>query len=215
IAQQLTPIVPLGTKKVNDNASYGIGYNVGMDLAGGGLAAEDIERADFLMGLMDALAGEKPAVQPQAIQAAMQALTQKIIARREKAGAENKAVADKFLAENKTKNGVTTLDSGLQYQVLKSGNGATPSAANTVSVHYEGKLLNGSVFDSSIGGSPAEFPVTRVIPGWTQALMRMKVGDKWKLFIPPDLAYGLEPPPGSSIGINELLLFEVELLEVK
>jgi FKBP-type peptidyl-prolyl cis-trans isomerase len=110
---------------------------------------------------------------------------------------------------------VQTTKSGLQYLSLQAGKGKTPTLTSTVKVHYEGKLLSGKVFDSSIArGEPIEFPVNGVIPGWTEALQRMKVGDKWKLFIPPGLAYG-ERGAGADIGPNELLVFEVELLDVK
>lgn len=215
-AQEITPIIPPGGKKIGDVASYGIGYNVGMDISQGGITAKDVVGTDFLAGLLDALSGKSPTVQPQAIQAAMQVLGQKITARKQAEGAQNQAAADKFLEANKKKDGIQTMPSGLQYQVIKAGSGETPTTANTVSVHYEGKLLNGKVFDSSIArGEPATFPVTGVIQGWTQALLRMKVGDKWKLFVPPNLAYGENPRPGGEIGVNEMLIFEVELLEVK
>ena len=138
----------------------------------------------------------------------MTALSKKVSERRKK-------VATDFLEENKKKEGVQVTDSGLQYQVIKAGKGAVPDANSNVSVHYEGKLINGEIFDSSIQrGEPASFGVSQVIPGWTEALLRMKVGDKWKLFIPPALAYGERGSP-PVIGPNEALIFEVELLEVK
>lgn len=194
--------------KIGDAASYGLGYEIGMNVAGNGLLAEDITRDDIMAGLLDALAGKEPAINAAEVQEAMQALAKKVSDRR-------KTVATKFLEENKKKEGVQVTESGLQYQVIKSGTGAAPTAESKVSVHYEGKLVNGEIFDSSIQrGQPATFGVSQVIPGWTEALLRMKVGDKWKLFIPPNLAYGDRGSP-PVIGPNEVLIFEVELLEVQ
>jgi len=119
------------------------------------------------------------------------------------------------LAENKARNGVTTLDSGLQYEVLTAGEGASPSKEDKVTVHYHGTLIDGTVFDSSVErGSPATFGVGQVIKGWTEALQLMKAGDKWKLFIPSDLAYGPRGA-GGKIGPNAALIFEVELLSIE
>ena len=212
VAQQTTqladPLAAGAGAKVSDVASYGIGYDIGMNISGNGLEAGDVTQADLIAGIMDALAGKDPAVQAEAVQTAMSALGEKIRTRRKEA-------ANKFLQENKKKEGVQTTASGLQYQVVKSGSGATPTADSTVSVHYEGKLINGEVFDSSIQrGEPTSFGVSQVIPGWTEALLRMKVGDKWKLFIPAELAYGERGSP-PVIGPNETLIFDVELLEVK
>ena len=121
----------------------------------------------------------------------------------------------KFLADNAKKEGVKTLEGGVQYKVLKAGNGATPKPTDTVSVHYTGKLIDGTVFDSSVQrGQPASFQVNQVIQGWQMALQKMKVGDKWMLYIPSDLAYG-ERGSAGAIGPNEVLVFEVELLGVQ
>lgn len=126
----------------------------------------------------------------------------------------NKAVAEKFLTENKSKDGVKETASGLQYIVLEEGNGAKPSATDNVRVHYVGTLLNGEEFDSSVKrGQPAEFPLNGVIPGWTEGLQLMTVGSKYKFFIPSDLAYG-ERGSGGVIGPGETLIFEVELLDI-
>lgn len=216
-AQELTQIVapPKANAEVADAGSYQIGYSVGMQIARDGLTAKDISSADFLKGLLHAMGGTEPVVTPEQVQAAMTALSQRVSARMEKLSKDNLVTADKYLELNKTKDGVQTTESGLQYKVLKAGKGDKPTQESTVSVHYEGKLIDGSVFDSSIArNEPAEFPVTGVIAGWTEALLRMKVGDKWQLVIPPQLAYG-ERGSAPKIGPNELLIFEVELLEVK
>jgi len=127
---------------------------------------------------------------------------------------DNLKKANSFLAENKKKTGVVELASGLQYMVISDGAGAIPTETNTVKTHYKGTLIDGTVFDSSYDrGEPAEFPVNGVIPGWTEALKLMKTGSKWKLFIPPSLAYG-EQGAGGAIGPNEVLIFELELLEI-
>ena len=127
---------------------------------------------------------------------------------------KNKDVEDKFLAENSKKPGVVTLPSGLQYKVIKAGNGASPKATDKVTVHYRGTLINGQEFDSSIGrGEPVTFPVNGVIPGWTEALQLMKVGDKWELYIPSALAYG-NRGAGQMIEPGATLIFEVELLGI-
>ena len=121
-----------------------------------------------------------------------------------------------FLASNATREGVVTTDSGLQYEVLVSGDGASPGPTDVVVTHYHGTLVDGRLFDSSVRrGEPLEIAVNRVISGWTEALMMMRVGDKWKLAIPPELGYGEHGAPGSIIGPNETLIFEVELLAVK
>jgi FKBP-type peptidyl-prolyl cis-trans isomerase FklB len=120
-----------------------------------------------------------------------------------------------FLAENGKKEGVKTLASGLQYKVVKAGTGKTPKATDTVKVHYNGTLVDGTVFDSSIQrGEPASFPVNQVIAGWTEALQLMKEGDKWQLYIPAKLAYG-EQGAGGKIGPNSTLIFDVELLSIE
>ncbi len=131
-------------------------------------------------------------------------------------GEENRKESAAFLEANKKKEGVVTLPDGLQYIIMKKGNGPIPKSTDKVSVHYHGTLIDGTVFDSSVDrGQPAEFGVTQVIKGWTEALQLMPVGSKWKLFIPADLAYGDHPRPGGPIGPGMALIFEVELLEIK
>ncbi|GAB5401804.1 MAG: FKBP-type peptidyl-prolyl cis-trans isomerase [Aureliella sp.] len=215
VGQEVMKLNTASPSKVGDAASYQIGYSVGMQLAGNGLTPAELMQADFVKGFMHALSGTDPAVTPEQIQAAMKALDAKITARMKALAEKNASTAKAFLEKNKTADGVQTTPSGLQYKVLKSGSGAAPTDKSEVTVHYEGKLINGTVFDSSIKREePTSFPVTGVIRGWTEALLRMKVGDKYQLFIPPELAYGLQGRP-PAIGPNELLIFEVELLEVK
>lgn len=123
---------------------------------------------------------------------------------------------EEFLKENAKKEGVKTLEKGLQYKVLREGAGKSPAATDTVEVHYRGTLIDGTEFDSSYKrGQTTSFPVNRVIPGWTMALQKMKEGDKWMLFIPSDLAYRARGTPGGPIGPNQALIFEVELIKVK
>ena len=145
-----------------------------------------------------------------------QELTAKAEAKSKAEGEKNLKEGKAFLAANAKKDGVKTTATGLQYKVLKSGTGASPQKTDTVKVHYHGTLIDGTVFDSSVQrGEPITFPVSGVIPGWTEALQLMKVGDKWQLFIPSSLAYGELSPPGSKIGPNSTLLFEVELLGIE
>jgi FKBP-type peptidyl-prolyl cis-trans isomerase FklB len=138
------------------------------------------------------------------------------VARSNDVAQQNQKAGDEFLAANAKKEGVKTTKSGLQYLVLKSGSGKTPAAADKVEVHYHGTLINGKVFDSSVErGEPITFGVTQVIKGWQEALQLMKEGDKWRVFIPSDMAYGPRGTPGGPIGPNEALVFEIELLHVK
>lgn len=196
-------------KTVKQKASYGIGYNIGSNIARLG-ADLDIEL--LIKGLKDAAAKKKSPLTDEEVDEAVGQLQQEA---RKNLAEKNKKEGEAFLAENKQKEGVITLPSGLQYQVLKSGQGKSPKATDTVKTHYHGTLVDGTVFDSSVNrGSPATFPVDRVIKGWTEALQKMKVGDKWKLFVPADLAYGETPRPGGPIGPNAVLIFEVELLEI-
>jgi len=213
--ESLEILKPSDGKAVNDVVSYAIGLNIGANLAGEQVQPGDINKDDFLRGVFDSLEGKQMAVTQEQLQSAMQAFSQKMQSRFADKAKQKLDDSNKFMEENKKKEGVQVTQTGLQYKVIKSGNGASPVATNQVTVHYEGKLVDGKVFDSSIRrGQPATFGVSQVIPGWTEALQRMKVGDKWMLFIPPGLAYGERGSPGG-IGPNEALVFEVELLEVK
>ncbi len=194
---------------LQDKASYGIGLTIGGNLKSDGL---QVSVKYLARGILDAMTGKKPLIDPEVAKKAIEPFAREMAA---KVAADNKTAGAKFLAENKKQPGVITLPSGLQYKVLKKGNGPSPKATSTVSTHYHGTLLDGTVFDSSVRrGEPAQFPVNRVIAGWTEALQKMKVGDKWILYVPSDMAYGANPPPQSSIGPNSTLVFEVELLQI-
>ena len=213
--ENLEILKPTGGKPLSDIPSYFIGYNIGGSLAGEHLEAGDLNREDFLRGVFDALDRKDLVPNRAELEKAMQEFGQKIQARYTQKMAKNLEASNKFLEKNKQEEGVQVTQSGLQYKVIKSGDGATPLASSQVTVHYEGKLLNGTVFDSSIRkGQPATLGLSQVIPGWTEALQRMKVGDKWMIYIPPGLAYGEAGRPGT-IGPNEVLIFEIELLEVQ
>lgn len=203
-------------KTEKDKVSYSIGLDIGTTFK---KQSMDIDPATLLRGLQDGTAGTKPLLSEEQIKETMTAysksMMEKQTAAAKEAGDKNAAAGDKFLAENKTKEGVKTTPSGLQYKVLKEGNGATPKETDTVETHYRGTLLSGKEFDSSYKrNEPASFPVNRVIKGWTEALQMMKVGSKYELWIPPALGYG-ERGAGQDIGPNETLHFEVELLGIK
>jgi FKBP-type peptidyl-prolyl cis-trans isomerase FklB len=195
-------------------------YALGMNLAKGLKAqAIDVDTGTLVRGIRDTLSGAKPLLTDDQAMAALKQLQDeahtKQEAERNAAGEKNMTEGQAFLAANKTKDGVVTLASGLQYKILKEGTGAKPTAADSVVCQYRGTLINGTEFDSSYKrGQPATFPVGRVIKGWTEALQLMPVGSKWQLFIPPDLAYG-DRGAGGAIGPNATLIFEVELLSIQ
>lgn len=197
---------------VEQRVSYGIGYNLGSNLARDSFVTVDQEA--LRAGLADGLAKAGTRVPEAELQAAFTALQEKAQAAAAAEGEKQLAAGNDFLAKNKARAGVTVTASGLQYEVLKSGTGPKPKATDTVKVHYHGTLMDGTVFDSSVQrNEPIEFPVTGVIQGWVEALQLMSVGDKWKLTIPPAIAYGArgkgEIPP------NAVLIFEVELLGIQ
>ena len=197
-----------------------VGYAIGLQIGSQLLQTKDGLNADALiMGINDALAEKAPRLTNEEMQSAKMAFQKQVQEQAQqemtKLAVNNKAEGAAFLAANKSKEGVVTLPSGLQYKVVTAGTGATPTAADTVVTHYTGTLINGQVFDSSVQrGEPATFPVGGVIPGWTEALQHMKVGAKWQLFIPSDLAYG-ERGAGQMIAPNSTLVFDIELLEIK
>jgi FKBP-type peptidyl-prolyl cis-trans isomerase len=203
-------------KSVKERASYSIGVNIGNNFKRLGF---DLDINLLAKGIGDALSGAKSPLSDKEMQEALETFQREASARQaeraKEAADKNKQEGQAFHAENKKKEGVTTLPSGLQYKVLKSGKGKSPKATDTVSTHYKGTLLDGTVFDSSYDrGEPASFPVNQVIKGWTEALQLMKVGDKWQLFIPSELGYG-ERGAGQTIGPNATLVFEIELLGVQ
>jgi FKBP-type peptidyl-prolyl cis-trans isomerase FklB len=197
--------------ELNDNqakASYGIGANLGK-----GLLRDSVPvNIDLVIrGFRDAYAGKELPMSDTEIRSTLQAYWKET---RAKLGEENLAAGKAFLEENKGKEGVVTLPSGLQYKVLEEGEGDSPAATDIATVHYRGTLINGTEFDSSYGrGKPSEFRVNQVIKGWSEALQLMKSGSKWQLFIPSDLAYGANGQ--RNIGPNSTLLFDVELISFK
>jgi len=195
--------------------SYALGRNFAQNLRS---AEIDCDLQWLMAGISDALSAAQPKWTDEQLEAALQRFEQdmqrKMAARLEREAAKNEQEAAAFLAQNAKREGVQTTPSGLQFRVLRQGQGPSPTRSDTVRCNYRGMLLNGTEFDSSARhGGPVEFPVDRVIPGWTEALQKMRVGDKWQLFIPPNLAYGADPP-GPPIEPNSLLVFELELLEI-
>ncbi len=199
-----------------NKASYSIGVQLGTQIA----KIKDMVNEDVIIkGFKDSLSGNAPQLSAEEMQTAMQTFQQKMMdtqkAKQQELATSGKAEGDKFLAENKAKEGIKVTESGLQYKIISEGKGAIPTATDTVVTHYTGTLVNGKVFDSSYKReAPATFPVNGVIKGWTEALQLMKVGAKWQLFIPSELAYGVRGA-GESVGPNQVLIFEIELLEIK
>jgi FKBP-type peptidyl-prolyl cis-trans isomerase FklB len=188
-----------------------MGYALGLQL-GARLNGVDVDAGAMAAGIRDAATNTKPQLSDKEVDDALTMLQGQVMAQQAAIPDKNQKAGDAFLADNAKKDGVKTTASGLQYKVIKSGTGKTPKATDTVSVNYRGTLIDGKEFDAS--DKPVSFPVNGVIAGWTEALQIMKEGDKWQLFIPAKLAYG-ERGAGQSIGPNETLIFEVELLEVK
>ncbi len=208
-------------KTGSDSVSYSIGQNIGGNLKDPFM---NINFDLLIRGIKDAVDGEKLLTDDQ-MQNVMMAFNQKLMAHKQEelrvveeqkkiVGEQKKIEGQKFLEENSKKEGVVILPSGLRYKILVQGTGISPKPEDKVKVHYTGTLIDGTKFDSSYDrNEPAVFGVTQVIKGWTEALQLMKVGDKWQLFIPSELAYG-ENGAGNVIGPNEVLIFEVELLDV-
>ncbi len=203
-------------KTQKDRVSYVIGVDIGTNLKKHSI---DVNPDLLFKGIKDGLSGDKLMMSDQEIKETIAAFQKEIQAKQEelskKMGEKNKKEGEAFLAENKKKDGVVTLPSGLQYKILKKGSGKKPKLTDTVTTHYKGTLIDGTEFDSSYRrNQPVSFPVNGVIAGWTEALQLMEEGAKWQLFIPPHLAYG-ERGAGPRIGPNATLIFEVELLSIQ
>ena len=199
-----------------DKVSYALGIGIGHQLAN--MGGQELNIDDFAQAVKDVLGGKELKIKSSDAQQIVQQFfaeqEQKIQQQRQEAGKAHKEAGEKYLAENAKKDGVITLPSGLQYQVLKEGNGKKPSAKDSVKCHYEGFLIDGTVFDSSVQrGEPAVFGLQQVIAGWTEGLQLMQEGAKYRFFIPYRLAYG-EGGAGASIPPFAALIFDVELIEV-
>lgn len=203
-------------KSDKERQSYAVGMNIGESLH---RQPVELDSNSLIQGLKDSMAGGKTLMTDDEAKSALTELGQQVRAKQEEkvkqAAETNKKEGDAFLAANKTKPGVVTTPSGLQYKILKEGTGPKPTAADKVVCNYKGTLINGTEFDSSYKrGQPATFPVGQVIKGWTEALQLMPVGSKWQLFVPADLAYA-DRGAGNDIGPGATLIFEVELLSIE
>lgn len=190
--------------------SYSLGLGIASNLLGSGIKNVDFDT--FVMAIKDAFEGNLPKIDAEEANKILQEHLESLKANELQ---KNLEVGRKFLSENKENEGVVELESGLQYSVITAGSGEKPKATDQVKCHYHGTLIDGTIFDSSVQrGEPAVFPVNGVIQGWVEALQLMEVGSKWRLFIPPNLAYG-ENGAGGSIGPNSTLIFDVELLGIE
>jgi FKBP-type peptidyl-prolyl cis-trans isomerase FklB len=203
-------------KGQKEKVSYLIGLDIGKNFR---QQSVDINPDILSRGIKDGLSGAKSLLTDQEAREVMTSFEKEMKGkqeeRRKQVGEKNQREGEAFLAENKNKEGIRTLPSGLQYKVIKPGTGKKPKLADSVTAHYRGTMIDGTEFDSSYRrGRPASFPVSGVIPGWTEALQLMEEGAKWQLFIPPNLAYG-EKGAGQVIGPHATLIFEVELISVQ
>jgi FKBP-type peptidyl-prolyl cis-trans isomerase len=209
---------------LNSKASYGFGLNIGRTLK---TQSEQFQLDARLVarGIVDGLNDAQPLLTDEQLAQVMEEFEQQLLARQAEAekamleqnkekAAENKTAGDAYRAEFAKKEGVRSTNSGLLVEELKAGEGASPTLSDTVTIHYKGSLLDGTVFDSTDGKGPMTFPVAEFIEGWKQALQLMSVGDKWRVVIPPELAYGEFGTPGGPIPPNATLIFEIELLGI-
>lgn len=200
-----------------DKLSYSIGVDLGKNFKRQGI---EVKPDVMAQGMQDALGGKTLLLTDQQMQDVVTNFQKQMVAKRTaemaSVAAENKKAGDTFLSQNKSKPGVVVLPSGLQYKIITAGKGAKPKKDDTVTVEYTGKLLNGSVFDSTekAGGKPADLKVSQVIPGWVEALQLMPAGSTWELYVPANLAYG-ERSVGGVIGPNSTLIFTVHLIDIK
>ncbi len=213
VSMAAEPVKNLESEEQKVSYSFGVvfGKRMTVDLP-------DLDMNAFVQGLDDAFSGKATLLSDEEVNQVLsqyqRSMQEQQLEKVQEIAAKNKELGETFLAENKNKEGIVTLASGLQYKVLEEGKGPQPGANDKVTVHYTGSLINGKVFDSSVErGQPATFPLNGVIAGWTEALQLMPQGSKWRLFIPPELAYGANG--NRSIGPNETLLFDVELLDIE
>jgi FKBP-type peptidyl-prolyl cis-trans isomerase len=203
---------PLNTD--DEKASYAIGMQIGTSLEPAG---DHVQIGSFLRGIQDAMAGKDPAIPQDTLQTVLQRFTmmmqQEEQAKMAESADKNQKEGAAFLAENASKPGITTTDSGLQYEVMRPADGPKPTASDMVTIHYRGKLIDGTEFDTSYGGEPTSFSVGGVIPGFAEALQLMPVGSQYRFFIPGELGYGPQGN-GRQIGPNAMLIFEVEMLKI-
>ena len=193
-----------------EKVSYAVGMSIGESLKAQNL--EDIDTKKLSLAMDTIFKNQDPLFTPEEANSIIQAY---LDTKKHAAYGSLKLEGEKFLENNKSNKDIQTTESGLQYEIIKSGNGIKPSKTDTVTVHYHGTLIDGTVFDSSVErGTPASFGVHQVIPGWTEALQLMDIGSKYRLFIPQELAYGANPHPGGPIQPFSALIFEVELLEI-
>jgi FKBP-type peptidyl-prolyl cis-trans isomerase FklB len=198
-------------KTEKQKLSYALGAYFSQGISQQGV---DMDLPAFLQAIEDVLSNAQLKLSEDEIQAVLTQYQEKLANERNASASNNKAAGEKFLAENKNKEGVVTLPNGMQYKIIKEGTGPKPKSDSTVNVHYHGTLINGTVFDSSYErGEPITLSLTQVIKGWQEALPLMSVGSKYQFYIPPDLAYG-ERGAGNSIGPNETLIFDIELLGI-
>lgn len=205
-------IAGLGEPAGTEDISFSIGYTIGTDMASRGV---EIDADQLASGIRAGLGIEEARLTEEQISHCLFSLQMQMQQKHFAQAEANMTQGLEYLNENAAQEGVTVTESGLQYRVIESGDGASPTMQDTVAANYRGTLIDGTEFDSSPEGEPVQFPVGRVIPGWIEALQLMKVGDKWELTIPSELAYGENGTPDGRIGPNQVLRFEIELVEIQ